>query len=182
MRTMTQYGRPVATSRYRLPPIGARVLAAARSAFVKRGFQEAHVLAHWQEIVGAQLAEFSAPEKLVFPRGSGDDGGKSRNAARRSGATLTIRVDGPIAVEIRHLEPQIIERINSYYGYGAVARLKLVQGPLPQKPLPRFRRIRALKPEERTLLTQDLEKIEEPALREALERLGERVIGSERRR
>ncbi len=171
-------GNKVATRRYSQPPIGAKVLAVARSVFVKRGFQEAHVLAHWPEIVGDGLAEFSAPEKLVFPRGSGDDGGK----ARRSGATLTIRVDGPIAVEIRHLEPQIIERINSYYGYGAVARLKLVQGPLPQKPRPRFRRIRALRPEERARLKQDLEKIEEPSLREALERLGERVIGAERQR
>ncbi|PKP78145.1 MAG: DUF721 domain-containing protein [Alphaproteobacteria bacterium HGW-Alphaproteobacteria-3] len=171
-------GNRVASRRFSLPPIGARVLAVARSAFVKRGFQEAHVLAHWPEIVGQGLAEFSAPEKLVFPRGSGDDGGKGR----RSGATLTIRVDGPVAVEIRHLEPQIIERINSYYGYGAVARLKLIQGPLPQKPRPRFRRIRPLRPEERAALVQGLEKIEEPALKEALERLGERVIGADRRR
>ncbi|MBO6634274.1 DciA family protein [Parvibaculum sp.] len=171
---MTGYGRPVASMRYRPPPIGARVLAAAQSAFAKRGFREAHVLAHWPEIVGGGLAEFSSPEKLVFPRGSGDTGGKGQ----RSGATLTVRVDGPIAVEIRHLEPQIVERINSYYGYSAVARLKLVQGPLPAKPRPRYRKIRALSTGERAALAQDLEKIEEPALKQALEKLGERIIGA----
>lgn len=174
MRAMTGYGRPVASMRYRPPPIGARVLAAAQSAFAKRGFREAHVLAHWPEIVGAGLAEFSAPEKLVFPRTSAENDAKSR----RSGATLTVRVDGPIAVEIRHLEPQILERINAYYGYSAVARLKLVQGPLPAKARPRYRKIRALKAEERAALAQGLEKIEEPALKQALEKLGERIIGA----
>lgn len=136
------------------------------------------MLAHWPEIVGAGLAEFSAPEKLVFPRASGDEGAKGQ----RSGAVLTIRVDGPVAVEIRHLEPQIIERINAYYGYSAVARLKLVQGPLPAKARPRYRKIRPLAADERAALDQDLEKIEEPALRKSLEKLGERVIGAQRPR
>lgn len=171
-------GNRVASRRFSLPPVGARVMQVARAAFVKRGFQEAHVLAHWPEIIGAALAEFSSPEKLVFPRVSGDEGAKGR----RGGATLTIRVDGPVAIEIRHLEPQIIERINSYYGYSAVQRLKLVQGPLPVKARPRYRKIRPLQPAERAVLAQDLERIEEPALKEALERLGERVIGAQRQR
>ena len=170
---MSQYARPVAPMRHRLPPIGARVLAVARTAFAKRGFHEAHVLAHWTEIVGEGLAEFSAPEKLTFPRGSA-----SENRGPRGGAVLTIRVDGPAALEIRHLEPQIIERINAYYGYGAVQRLKIIQGPLPPKRQPRFRKIRPLADEERTELAQKLENIDEPGLKEALEKLGERIIGS----
>lgn len=176
MRAMTGYGRPVASMRYRPAPIGARVLGVARLAFAKRGFSEAHILAHWTEIVGTGLAEYSSPEKLVFPRASGAD------TRMRQGAVLTVRVDGPVAVEIRHLEPQIVERINSYYGYAAVARLKLVQGPLPPKPRPRYRRIRALAPEERQVLAQELENIEEPALKRALEKLGENVIGAARKK
>ncbi len=170
-------GNRVASRRFSLPPVGARVMAVARAAFVKRGFAEAHVLSHWPDIAGEMLAEYSAPEKLVFPRGSGDAGAKGR----RSGATLTIRVDGPVAVEIRHIEPQILERINGYYGYGAVARLKIVQGPLPARARPHLRKIRSLRAEERDALAQGLEKIEEPGLRAALEKLGERVIGTTRR-
>ena len=164
-------GNRVASRRYNPAPVGARVGAVARAAFARRGFSEAHVLAHWPEIAGAQLAEFSSPEKLVFPRASGE-------RARRDGATLVVRVDGPVAVEIRHLEPQIIERINGYYGHSAVARLKLVQGPLPAKRRPRLRRLRPLSRSERAALAQELEKIEEPALKEALRKLGERVVGA----
>lgn len=170
---MSQYARPVAPMRHRLPPIGARVLAVARTAFAKRGFHEAHILAHWTEIVGEGLAEFSAPEKLTFSRGTASD-----TRGPRGGAVLSIRVDGPVALEIRHLEPQIIERINAYYGYGAVQRLKITQGPLPPKKRPRFRKIRPLAAEERAELVQKLENIEEPGLKEALEKLGERIIGA----
>ncbi len=173
---MNEYRRPVASMRYRPAPIGARVLDVARSAFAKRGFAEAHILAHWPEIVGNGLAEFSAPEKLIFPRVSGEEA-----KTRRQGATLVLRVDGPVAVEIRHLEPQIVDRINGYYGYGAVQRLKLIQGPLPAKPRPRYRKIRPLRPDEREALTQDLDSIEEPSLKLALEKLGERVIGASRK-
>jgi hypothetical protein len=167
-------GNRVASRRYSPAPVGARVGAVARAAFAKRGFSEAHVLAHWPEIAGAALAEFSSPEKLVFPRTSGEEAARGR----RGGATLVVRVDGPIAIEIRHLEPQIIERINAYYGHSAVARLKLVQGPLPAKRRPRLRRLRPLTAGERAALAQELEKIEEPALKEALKKLGERVIGA----
>lgn len=177
---MSRNARPVAPMRHRLPPIGARVLAVARTAFARRGFHEAHVLAHWAEIVGEGLAEYSSPEKLVFPRAFAPKGAEPKVESRsaRHGAVLTVRVDGPVALEIRHLEPQIIERINSYYGYGAVERLKIIQGPLPPKRKPRFRKIRPLAPQERAELVQKLENIEEPALKQALEKLGERVIGS----
>lgn len=164
-------GNRVASRRYSPAPVGARISAVVRAAFAKRGFTQAHVLAHWSEIAGAQLTEYSSPEKLIFPRGSGD-------VAARSGATLVVRVDGPVAVEIRHLEPQILERINAYYGHSAVARLKLVQGPLPVKRGARLRRLRPLSAVEREALTQELEKIEEPALKEALRKLGERVVGA----
>lgn len=168
-------GNRVASRRYSPAPVGARIGAIAHAAFAKRGFTQSHVLAHWPEIAGVQLAEFSSPEKLIFPRASGE-------GARRDGATLVVRVDGPIAVEIRHLEPQIVERINSYYGHSAVAKLKLVQGPLPVKRGARLRRLRPLTADERAALAQELEKIEEPALKAALAKLGERVVGARRAR
>jgi hypothetical protein len=42
-----------------------------------------------------------------------------------------VRISGSLAIELQHLEPVIIDRINGYFGYGAVKRLKILQGPLP---------------------------------------------------
>ena len=37
-----------------------------------------------------------------------------------------------MALEVQHMAPQIIERINGHFGAGTLARLHIVQRPLPQ--------------------------------------------------
>lgn len=166
-----RYDHQLAPRRYSLPPVGSRIARLTRDIFRKRGFAEGHILSNWPDIIGKDLADFSAPHRMIYPRrlreGSGPQGA----------AVLEITVDGPIALEIKHLEPQIIERINGYYGYSAISRLKLTQGPLPTKPRPRRRPIRMLAPEERSALNERLGPIAEPELKDALVRLGERILG-----
>ena len=89
----------------------------------KRGLADAGLVNDWPTIVGRELAGQSQPQRLVRKRGA--DGG-----------TLHILVAGPLALELQHLAPQVIERINSYFGYRAVERLSLHQGPIkrPTKP------------------------------------------------
>jgi hypothetical protein len=64
------------------------------------------------------MAARTAPIKLAFPRGQATLG------------TLHVRVTGPFALELQHLTPQVIERINGFFGYAAVGRLALIQGPV----------------------------------------------------
>ncbi|MDO8421352.1 MAG: DciA family protein [Parvibaculum sp.] len=161
----------LAPNRFSLPPIGTRVAGLTRDLFRKRGFAEGHILANWPDIAGDVIADYSAPERLVYPRRLRDAAGPS------AAAVLEIRVDGPIALEIKHLEPQIIERINAYYGYLAVSRLKMTQGPLPPRAKARRRPIRKLGAQEREALSNELQPIAEPALKDALARLGERILG-----
>ena len=99
--------------------LGAMVSKVTTPLYRKRGFAEARILIDWPLIVGERFATVTFPEKLVFPRGEKQDG------------MLHLRVAGPLATELQHLEPQIVERINGYFGYEAVARLKLAQGLLP---------------------------------------------------
>ena len=85
-----------------------------RAAFRNRGFHQASILTDWTDIVGVEMAAKSCPEKI------------SRDGV------LMLRVDGPIALEIQHLEPQLLERIATHFGYRAVVRIAIRQGPLPQ--------------------------------------------------
>lgn len=84
-----------------------------RKAAAAKGFAEPDVLLRWEEAVGPHLAGLCQPMKVSY--------GSS------IGATLTVRVDGGHAPEIKHQEPQIVERINRFYGYRAISRLKLTQ-------------------------------------------------------
>lgn len=145
---------------------GARALAAvlpkaAEPAMRRRGFAKVEIVTGWPGIVGAALAAETTPERLSFPRGKRDDG------------TLHIRVSGALALEIQHLQPVILERINTYFGYRAVARLALVQGPRPEPSEPEAAKPRPVPgPANRAAAERQTHGIGDTALREALNGLG----------
>ena len=89
--------------------VGASLPTIAAPALRKRGFAQARLITEWPAIVGDMLARETVPQKLVFPRGSRGDG------------VLHLRVSSGFALELQHIAPQLIERINGFFGYGAVA-------------------------------------------------------------
>jgi hypothetical protein len=50
---------------------------------------------------------------------------------------LFLRVEGPRALEIEYKRAQLAERINAYFGYRAIADIRIVQAPLPKPKPPR---------------------------------------------
>jgi hypothetical protein len=102
--------------------------ALAQASFARYGFAYADLIVQWSAVVGESLANVSRPERLRWPRQAGGRDG------RKQGGTLIVRVAEGRALELQHLAPRVIERINGFYGYEAVAALKIVQGPLPIRP------------------------------------------------
>ena len=150
--------------------LAATVDRITKPLFGRRGFAEGAMIGDWPSVVGIEFAEHTSPERIVFGRGE-----------RREG-TLHIRVDGGgRATEIQHLEPQIVERINSFYGYRAVARLKLIQGPLPTRKVDSPAKSLALSASEEKDLEERLAGIDDDGLKSALEGLGRAVLASRRR-
>ncbi len=134
------------------------------AALRKRGFAQSAVISNWAEIVGPELAANAAPQKLAFPRGGHGDG------------TLHVRVSGPLAIELQHMEPLVLERINTYFGYRAVARLALVQGPLPPRREEVKRKVLpALDADEADAVEQMVSGVTDDSLRHALSGLGRAV-------
>jgi hypothetical protein len=100
-----------------LPDIGA-------AAFKRFGFVQSAIVSRWGEIVGTRYAEVSAPESIRFPTGKKSDG------------TLTLAVTGAHAPMMQHVAPAIIERVNQFFGYAAVAKVVIRQSAMPA-PKPR---------------------------------------------
>ena len=146
--------------------IAAMVGNLTRPLVRKRGFFQAEIILHWAEIVGRDLEQFTMPVKYNPPRGENAGGG-----------TLVIRVTGPVAIELQHRMPQIIDRVNTYFGYRAVERIKMMQGDIsrPERKVKRPENV----PEGpiRETSEVDIAKIEDPHLREVLTRLGRRISG-----
>lgn len=99
-------------------------------AFKRFGFVQGAVVARWAEIVGERYAKVSTPESIRFPAG------------RKAGGTLTLAVEGAHAPLLQHLAPMIMERVNLFFGYEAVAKVVFRQGskaaarPRPERPRP----------------------------------------------
>lgn len=142
------------------------VHGAARKAFRKQGFIEASILTKWPLIVGELLSTHCLPERMYFPRG------------KKTGATLTIRAEGAFALELQHLEPMILERINVFFGYRAVEKLRITHGPLPQaQTRPKvLTRDKPMGKEAERQLAKLVKDISDPKLKDAVANLGRSIL------
>jgi len=137
----------------------------AKSHLGKRGFAEASLVTNWAEIVGAAQALGSMPLKIAFPR------------EERTGGVLHVRVStGGLATEFQYRKELIVARVNSHFGYGAVADLRITQGHIPPlAPKPAARPAPVLPPDQERSLQDTLACVEDEDIREALARLGRRL-------
>ena len=137
-------------------PIATLVPKLTRKALGKYGFSYAGLITEWEAIIGTDIARTSIPEKLTFPQNKRDSG------------VLRLRAESGAALEIQHLEPQILDRINSYFGYRAVARLQLINGPVRRQ---KMQPITKRKPAQN--INGTTQEVTDPKLRNVLERLGQ---------
>lgn len=99
-----------------LTSISKTMMPLAKQLLGARGFMEIDLLTNWKHIVGNELAQYSLPQKLTFRKDERVDG------------ILTISVmGGAFAIEIKQNESHILEKINAYFGYKAVSKLKILQ-------------------------------------------------------
>jgi len=136
-----------------------------RTAFRRFGFVQSSVVTRWAEIVGPHHARVCAPESIRFPQGEKSDG------------TLNLVVMPAHAPLIQHVIPEIIERVNRFFGYGAVAKVKMRQGQVQsQRGDDRPKAPPSLKPIPMEL-GDSLRDIGDPELRTVLESLARSLGG-----
>jgi hypothetical protein len=113
--------------------VGTYVPKLTHKAFEKYGFAAAALITDWAMIVGKDVAAYTAPERLKWPRGVGIGADVEVGAEGRPGATLIVRVEPARALDVQYNAQQMLERINGHFGYRAVAELRILQAPLPER-------------------------------------------------
>ncbi|MEZ5786695.1 MAG: DciA family protein [Xanthobacteraceae bacterium] len=106
-------------------PLAAFVGATLADTFKRRGFAATEIVTHWEDIVGADIAAHCEPMKIDWPH--------RRERDPSATATIVLRVEGPAAIEIQHQAAVIIARINQFFGWPAIGRVALRQGPLRRR-------------------------------------------------
>jgi hypothetical protein len=131
-------------------------------AYAKQGFAARELVTRWTQIIGPELSAHCEPLKIQWPR--------PVEGQPQEPATLVLRVEGPMALEIQHASDVILQRVNRFFGWSAVGRLALRQGPLSRKPQPKPPA--APDPRQVEQIAQSLSQVEDEQLRAALARLG----------
>ena len=155
-----------------LNSISKTIMPLAKQLLGAGGLTELEILSGWQSIVGEELAKYSLPQKIYF------------NKNEKTGGTLQLIVlSGAFAMEIKQREPQILSQINTYFGYNAVTKLKIIQNSCPEnfllnkKPIDNVKKI-LVSAEEQNYITEIIKDVDNSNLREHLENLGKAVFSN----
>ena len=122
-----------------------------RPALRRHGFPDVSLLQDWEYIVGETWAQQTSPARIWFKKG------------QRGNGTLYINVYGASAVFLQHIVPQLIARVNQFFGYNAVAEIRFNQ--CGAKPIAAEEKLIPVK-------HKSVDDFTEGPLKEALERLG----------
>jgi hypothetical protein len=120
--------------------VGSFVPKATAKACEQHGFHAAEIILNWSAIVGPQLAAYTAPRRIRWPKAPERLGGVSKAAAppgRGVKSALEIWVEGGRAHEIPYLKAPIIARINTYFGYRAITDILPIAGTVATEPPPK---------------------------------------------
>lgn len=148
-------------------PLADLATPALAPALARYGFDEAGLLLLWPEIVGPHLAGRCEPTRLQWARRVRDE--------KPEAATLFVRVESAFALDLQHQTPTVVERINAHYGWRCVGRLALRQGPV-RGPRPTRPPIGPPAAASIAAARAVVEAVADEALRDALVRLGARVL------
>jgi hypothetical protein len=131
-----------------------------KPAFARYGFGHGELLSRWPEIVGEALADHCEPEKIRWPRQAGEQ-------SQKAGGTLFVTASPGRALDVQYEVPRMVERINRFFGYGAVSTVKITQGTVK----PRTAAKAAPLAPAPARLTAGIGEVEDPLLQDALTRL-----------
>jgi len=130
--------------------------------YARQGFAARELVMRWADIAGPEIAAHAEPLKIQWPR--------PVEGQPQEPATLVLRVEGPMALEIQHSADVILQRVNRFFGWSAVGRLALRQAPLSRRNRPKPSR--KPDPDAVARVEETLTAVEDGDLRAALARLG----------
>ena len=147
----------------KLLSLNVNVEKIVKQALGTKNFSSAGLISHWSDIVGQEEAQHCLPLSLRFPKGEQKEG------------TLTVKCRASYALELQHRQIEFLSRINAYFGYKAIARLKIQQGQIFAKKK-RAVSLPVLSEKDVKALENELSEIPESTLRERLSRFGKVIL------
>ncbi len=133
---------------------------------VKKTGLNINIFKNWEQIVGKDISKLCSPLKLIW-------------ANKANSATLLVSSHGADATIVMHSNLEIIDRLNSFFGYYAVSKIKITQALAYNKQnissLPIEQKIQNLSKHDEKKIHQTVSCIKDDNLRIALLQLGRSI-------
>lgn len=139
----------------------------------RKGLASSALIAAWPDLVGTTFADCTLPDKIDWPHQT------SEGQISYRGGTLVVRVDGPKAVYFQHEEHQILQRVNQFFGFVAIDRLKIVQAPIERTKKSAQEKLPSLSSNQEQKLRECVVEFDDPDLDAAILKMGKGVLRRE---
>ena len=163
---MSSFSAPPISSR-KLPgrgrPLGAVLGKIITPVCRKQGLMTADLILDWPKIVGPELAAICQVIKISFT-------GSFSPPSRQQGC-LHVQTTSTIAAVLPYSEPIILERVNQYYGYQAINRIRVFHQPPNIKAPPKVTPMPPAPLVISPVWCELIQQVEDPNLKQALEDL-----------
>lgn len=149
-----------------------RLLSKSVPAILGKTFERKYIalgriVTHWNEIIGPDFAERAQPAKIQYSR--------PKKAKEKPTAVLEIAASSADCAVLVYQKDVILQRINNIFGDAWVRDIKFIHRDI-KKPAKPPKRIKTLTETEKSHLSQVLEGIDDPELRESLEGIGKAIL------
>lgn len=154
---------------YGLKPLSEKIPAIADQVFARKFVMLGRILTHWQDIVGDDLANKTQPVKLHYR--------KAKDGSKQATASLDISASSADATMLYYRKDLILERINQIFGDRWITAIRFVPSETAEQdfkspPKPR----KTLTENDKLYLSEVLESIDDPELKDRLEKLGQAML------
>ncbi len=150
-----------------MKPVSRSVPGLLGKVFERKYIALGRIVTHWKEIVGPYFAERSQPAKIHYF--------KPKVAKEKASATLDIAASSSDCAVMIYQKDVILQRINHIFGDQWITDIKFLHVE-PKKATKPPKRTKNLTETEKNHLSQILETVDDPDIKERLERLGKSIL------
>ena len=95
-----------------LRPFGNTLPRGIKGILKKNGYNYSEIISKWSMLVGKDISNCSYPQSIKMKKGS-------------SNATLVIEIKRGDEIQIEYAKKEIMDKINSYFGYRLIGEIRL---------------------------------------------------------
>lgn len=150
-----------------MKPVSRSVPGLLGKVFQRKYIALGRIVTCWKEIVGPDFAERAQPAKIHYR--------KAKVAGEKPSATLDIAASSADCSVLVYQKDLILQRINNLFGAGWITDIKFLHIE-PRRPPKPQKRTKNLTIEEKNHLSQLLENVDDPDIKEVLARMGQSIL------